>query len=235
MLLVYRRIFPLLLIVGSTGLTGCFGSEEKTATEVASDRIRIAMLQPLRTGLTPLSDDAFKLSRWSTSETLIVLDENGDAQPALATAWQSINDTTWRFTLRPDVRFHDGEPLTAAAVVNALSTATRAAPKPLILDGVTLHISADGDHAVRVTTATPDPLLPQRLSSPQLAILSPNAYHEGRVDPIRHCSGPFVLTAVQGTSHATLERFDGYWGTPAQASGLDVDFVPDGTARAAAL
>lgn len=46
---------------------------------------------------------------------------------------------------------------------------------------------------------------------------------------------PFVLTVVQGTSHATLERFDGYWGTPAQASGLDVDFFPDGTARAAAL
>lgn len=90
-------------------------------------------------------------------------------------------------------------------------------PKPRILDGVTLHISADGDNAVRVTTATPDPLLPQRLSSPQLAILSPNAYQEGHVDPIRHGSGPFVLTAVQGSSHATLERFDGYWGTPAQA------------------
>lgn len=184
------------MVVGSAGLTGCFGSEEKTTPEVASDRIRIAMLQPPRAGLTPLSDDAFKLSRWSTSETLIALDENGDAQPALTTSWQSINDTTWHFTLRPDVHFHDGEPLNPAAVVNALSAATRAAPKPRILDGVTLHISADGDNAVRVTTTTPDPLLPQRLSSPQLAILSPNAYQEGRVDPIRHGSGPFVLTVV---------------------------------------
>ncbi|MCW2483762.1 hypothetical protein J5224_32465 [Candidatus Symbiopectobacterium sp. NZEC135] len=209
MSLVYRRIFPLLLAVGSAGLTGCFGSEEKTAPQAASDRIRIAMLQPPRAGLTPLSDDAFKLSRWSTSETLIVLDENGDAQPALAMAWQPVDDTSWRFTLRPDVRFHDGEPLTPAAVVNALTAATQAAPKPRILDGVTLHIRADGDNAVRVTTATPDPLLPQRLSSPQLAILSPNAYQQGRVDPIRHGSGPFVLTAVQGTSHATLERLDG--------------------------
>lgn len=235
MSIAYRRILPLLLALGSAGLTGCFGSEETTTPEASRDRIRVAMLQPPRAGLTPLSDDAFKLSRWSTSETLIVLDENGDAQPALATAWQPVDDTTWRFTLRPNVRFHDGEPLTPAAVVNALSAATQAAPKPRILDGVTLHISAEGDNAVRVTTATPDPLLPQRLSSPQLAILSPNAYQAGRVDPIRHGTGPFVLTAVQGTSHATLERFDGYWGTPAQAAGIDVDFVPDGTARAAAL
>lgn len=120
-------------------------------------------------------------------------------------------------------------------VVNALNAAMHAAPKPRILDGVTLHISAEGDNAVHIASATPDPLLPQRLSSPQLAILSPNAYQEGRVNPIRHGSGPFVLTAVEGTTRATLDRFDNYWGALAQAAGIDVDFVPDGTARSAAL
>ena len=44
------------------------------------------MLQPPRSALTPFSDDAFKLSRWSTAETLVRLDEAGDAQPMLATA-----------------------------------------------------------------------------------------------------------------------------------------------------
>ena len=34
---------------------------------------------------------------------------------------------------------------------------------------------------------------------------------------------------------ATLNRFEGYWGEKAKAGGIDVTFVPDGTARAAAL
>src|SRR5258706_4509091 len=43
------------------------------------------------------------LTRWDTSLKLV---------PGLATAWKNVNDTTWEFTLRPGVRFHDGSPLT---------------------------------------------------------------------------------------------------------------------------
>ncbi|NKX50145.1 ABC transporter substrate-binding protein, partial [Arthrobacter deserti] len=45
-------------------------------------------------------DDAFKLSRWSTTETLVRLDEAGDARPMLATDWEQVNPTTWSFTIR---------------------------------------------------------------------------------------------------------------------------------------
>jgi peptide/nickel transport system substrate-binding protein len=213
-------------------LAGCF-----TAPTAPGDdgRIGVAMLQPPRSGLTPFSDDAFKLSRWRTAETLVALDANGDAQPALATEWARVDDRTWRFRVRQGVRFHDGSELAAAHVATVLAAATRAAPPPRILDGVELTARADGD-AVLVTTADPDPLVPQRLSSPQLAILAPAAYRaDGVVDPVRHGSGPFVLTAVDGTAGATLDRFDGYWGEPPAASGIDVDFVPDGATRAAAL
>ena len=48
-------------------------------------------------------------------------------------------------------------------------------------------------------------------------------------------TGPFELTKVNGTSSAALDRYDGYWGSKAKAPGIDVRFVPDGTARAAAL
>ncbi|MPQ97167.1 ABC transporter substrate-binding protein [Modestobacter sp. I12A-02628] len=193
------------------------------------------MLQPPRSGLTPLSDDAFKLSRWSTAETLVTLDDLGEAQPALATGWTQVDDRTWRFTVRSGVSFHDGTELTAEQAAASLTAATQAAPKPRILDGVDLTATADGDDVV-VTTADVDPLVPQRLSSPQLAVLAASAYApDGTVDPVGTGTGPFELVAVDGTSGATLDRFDGYWGTPARASGIDVDFVPDGTARAAAL
>lgn len=58
-----------------TLLTGCFNAAPTQQASPGGDqRIALAMLQPPRSGLTPLSDDAFKLSRWATAETLIMLD-----------------------------------------------------------------------------------------------------------------------------------------------------------------
>ncbi|WP_294930843.1 ABC transporter substrate-binding protein [uncultured Paracoccus sp.] len=199
-------------------------------------RIRLAMLQPPRSGLTPLSDDAFKLSRWSMAETLIRLDPDGLPQPFLATEWEQLDGHTWRFVIRDGVTFHDGTELTPERVVASLTAATQAAPKPRILDGVELEITADGEDAVLVRSRDVDPLIPNRLSSPQLAILAERAYGEdGRVNPIEAGTGPFVLREINGTTSARLDRFDGYWGEPALATGIDADYVPDGTARAAAL
>ncbi|KQU49389.1 ABC transporter substrate-binding protein [Rhodococcus sp. Leaf278] len=223
-----------LAAVGTLTLTGCF-SAGTASSDDGENRVRVAMLQPPRSGLSQFSDDAFKLSRWSTAETLIVLDDLGEAEPGLATTWNRVDDRTWNFDIRPDVTFHNGAPLDAAAVVTALTAATQSAPKPRILDGVDMTVTATDADSVAVTTADVDPLVPQRLSSPQLAILAPDAYSTGSSNPIGTGTGPFVLKAVNGTSTATLDRNENYWGEPAKISGIDVDFVPDGTARAAAL
>jgi peptide/nickel transport system substrate-binding protein len=191
------------------------------------------MMQPPRSGLSPLSDDAFKLSRWSMAETLVRLDAEGDAGPALATEWKQ-SGRDWTFTVRDGVTFHDGTELTPKAVVRSLTEAANAAPKPRILDGVEMTVKAGSDTVV-VTTAEPDPLVPQRLSSPQLSILAAKAYEGKTVNPLGAGTGPFELTKVNGTSSAALDRYDAYWGGRAKAPGIDVKFVPDGTARAAAL
>lgn len=143
-------------VASSLLLTGCFSSGARSASE--GKRIRVAMMQPPRSTLSPLSDDAFKLSRWSTAETLVTLDKDGDARPALATKWRRTGDKTWTFTIRRGVEFHDGSALTAQAVVRSLNAATRAAPKPRILDGVDMKVKASGGSTVTVTTAEADPL-----------------------------------------------------------------------------
>jgi peptide/nickel transport system substrate-binding protein len=209
------------------------GAESAADAGAGGKRVRVAMMQPPRSGLSPLSDDAFKLSRWSTAETLVKLDEDGDARPALATKWQQ-SGRTWTFEIRDGVTFHDGTKLTPEAVVTSLTKAATASPKPRILDGVDLTAKAAGA-TVTVTTATEDPLVPQRLSSPQLSILAAKAYQGKTVDPVGAGTGPFELTKVNGTASATLDRYDAYWGDKAKAPGIDVKFVPDGTARSAAL
>ncbi|MFK4068158.1 ABC transporter substrate-binding protein [Streptomyces sp. NPDC029674] len=234
-----RKLLPpaALTLSSVLALTGCFAASTAGSGK-ASDggRIRVAMMNPPRSGLSPLSDDAFKLSRWSTAETLVTLDEDGDAEPALATRWKRTDDRTWTFTLREGVTFHDGTPLTARAVERSLTEAATASPKPRILDGVDFKAEAGaGGDTVVVTTGEPDPLVPQRLSSPQLSILAAKAYRGRTVDPVGAGTGAFVLKGADGTSSATLDRNEKYWGGRARAAGIDVTFVPDGAARAAAL
>ncbi|WP_019997529.1 ABC transporter substrate-binding protein [Aureimonas ureilytica] len=230
--LLLRLATALSLGAGALALPGAALAQEAAT----APRARLAMLQPPRSGLSPLSDDAFKLSRWSAAETLVRLDADGTPQPLLATGWERRDDRTWRFAIREGVLFHDGSQLTPERVVASLVAATKAAPKPRILDGVELEITADGDGGVIVRSAAVDPLIPNRLSSPQLAILAERAYRaDGRVSPIEAGTGPFVLKEINGTTSARLDRFDGYWGEPARLSGIDADYVSDGTARAAAL
>ena len=73
------------------------------------------------TGYAIESDDAFSLSSWGTTETLLMVDFDGQIKPLLAESWERLDDLRWSFTLREGVTFHNGEALTAAAVVTAFN------------------------------------------------------------------------------------------------------------------
>ncbi|MDT0482722.1 ABC transporter substrate-binding protein [Streptomyces doebereineriae] len=217
-------------------LTACFASGGSEGSDPGGDadgsRLRVALAFPPAENLSPYGADATLLSRLGVTEGLTALDANGAAAPALAESWRRENDRTWLFTLR-EATFQDGSEVTPAAVAAALTHATEAKPAPAALSGVTLTAKAQRA-AVRITTTNPDPVLPLRLSSPSLAVLSPKAYKDG-ADPVGTATGPFELTKVNGSTSAALDRFDDYWGGRAQASGIDARFIADGTARANAV
>ncbi|MEU6350949.1 ABC transporter substrate-binding protein [Streptomyces sp. NPDC047072] len=218
-------------------LTACFASNGDPDAPENGDgsRLRVALAFPPAENLSPYGADATLLSRLGVTEGLTALDANGAAAPALAQSWRRENDRTWLFTLR-EATFQDGTEVTPAAVAGALTHATEAKPAPAALSGVTLSAKAAGDTTVRITTEVADPVLPLRLSSPSLAVFGAKAYgKDGGVDPAGTATGPFELTEVTGSTSATLDRYDDYWGGRAQASGVDVRFIADGTARASAL
>ncbi|WP_328979188.1 ABC transporter substrate-binding protein [Streptomyces canus] len=218
-------------------LTACFASEGSEGSEGGApgadgSRLRVALAFPPAENLSPYGADATLLSRLGVTEGLTALDANGAAAPALAESWRRESDRTWLFALR-EATFQDGSEVTPAAVAAALTRATEAKPAPAALSGVTLTVEPQSA-AVRITTTNPDPVLPLRLSSPSLAVLSPKAYQDG-ADPVGTATGPFELTKVNGSTSAALDRFDDYWGGRAQASGIDARFIADGTARANAV
>ena len=97
--------------------------------------------------LAPLAVRAETVVRWAPPEPAVTWDPHGAdvgytlygqsqvydrlldirsdlrVLPGLATSWRLVDPTTWRFELRPGVRFHDGSPLTAEDVVFSLDRA----------------------------------------------------------------------------------------------------------------
>ncbi|MEU5575660.1 ABC transporter substrate-binding protein [Streptomyces coeruleorubidus] len=220
-------------------LAGCFApsdSGDGTGAGAGSGgRLRVALAVPPVQALSPYSNDATVLSKLSVAEGLTALDRNGTAKPGLAKSWKQDDDTTWTFELRK-AEFQDGTEFTAQSVVNALDHASAAKPKPRVLSDVALTAKAEDADTVTLTTKTPDPVLPLRLASPALAILSAKAYgKDGAVSPAGTGTGPFEITRLSGKAKAKLDRFDGYWGGKAKAPGIDVSWIADGTARANAL
>lgn len=103
------------------------------------------------------------LTRWDASLKL---------QPGLATAWKNVNDTTWDFTLRPGVKFHDGAPLTAEDVKATLDR-NLTVGKTVVQSGFATIESVQvlGPGSFRIVTKKPDPLLLVRLAQMGAQIL----------------------------------------------------------------
>ena len=173
-------------------------------------------------------------------DRLVHQDARQNLGPGLATRWTALDDTTWEFTLREGVRFHDGTPFVAADVVASLARASNVAGSPgsfaQFLRGIR-SVEARGDHALIVTTATPNPLLPNDLS---LVSIVPARFRDAPGEAFRTGeaaigTGPFRLVRFNPGGGATLARNPDHWaGAPAWET-VTLRVIPDDGARVAAL
>lgn len=218
------------LLAGSL-LTACAPGGSDPSDD-GDARLRFAYAFAPTTALSPYSDDATTAYAAGATETLVRLDPAGLPEPALATSWEQVSPTDWRFELRDDVVFHDGTPMTAATVAAALDAAATAEPAPRALAGSTIDAEVEGEDAVVVTTTEPDPVLVQRLTSPELVVLAPSAYDDpARPTPVGTGTGPYEITDTDLTTQMTLEANPDYWDGAPALDGVDVSFVGEGGAR----
>lgn len=92
-------------------------------------------------------------------DTLLVLDASNEPQPLLVADW-SIDEagTTWTFTLRDDVTWHDGEPFTAADVAFTFDYVTEFTQSRWTnaVSGV-VEVTVVDDHELTIELDAPDP------------------------------------------------------------------------------
>ena len=91
----------------------------------------------------------------------------------LATKWEQTNPTTWRFTLREGVKFHDGTPWNAEAAADAMNEMWARENRYRVRNfiGPEFETKAVSEYVIEVVTADagPDPADPVLLRAVPLA------------------------------------------------------------------
>ena len=161
-------------------------------------------------------------------------------EPALALHWEAITPTTWRFVLRPEVRFSNGEPCDAAAVVATIAHLMRPESAAMAVAAETKTLTAVRAIerlTIEFDTRAPDPILPARLSLIQ--IVPPQAW--AKMGPEQFAQTPIGTGAYllgdwgTKTGRTVLLANPTSWRKPKQIDRVALAVLADPVARAQAL
>lgn len=172
---------------------------------------------------------------------LVNQDGKQQIQPALAVSWTTLDDTTWEFKLRPNVKFHDGSDFTADDVVASIRRVALAATNspssfaPYVK--AIFDVTVVDPLTVRIKTAGPTPLLLNNLS--RIAILPAEMgttttelmnIGKGVVG-----TGPFKFVSWSPDDKVVLARNDAYWGEKPAWDKVTFRVFKNSSARVAAI
>jgi peptide/nickel transport system substrate-binding protein len=170
------------------------------------------------------------------------LDEDGRPQPNLAESLTPNADfTQWTIVLRPDISFHNGEPLNAEAVKINLDRARTSVLLGAVLGAYLGEVVVVDDLTLEVNTLKPWSTFPYSMTTQTGTIAAPEQLNSDSPaqDPIG--TGPFVFEEWIPDNRLTVSRNDNYWQTDADGNqlpyldGIEFTVIADQTSRGASL
>ncbi|HXX40139.1 MAG TPA: ABC transporter substrate-binding protein, partial [bacterium] len=235
-----------LLQAAGTGIVGA------AISKLAVPWVRSASAQGARTMTIALINDVATLDPFNTYDSVALSIERGvydglvgftrdmKLRPELATSWEASADAkTFTFHLRPNVKFHDGTPLNAAAVKlnfdRVLDPANRLIRRSLFEPIST--VDAVNDTTVRFNLKAPFGAWLYTLAHPAGRIISPAAIGKGGDFVARNMvgSGPFRFVSWTPGQQVVLERNPEFWQGGPQVDRLIIKPVPEDASRVAML
>ncbi|WP_457425863.1 ABC transporter substrate-binding protein [Roseateles sp. P5_E7] len=156
-------------------------------------------------------------------ERLIARDAKLALVPGLATEWKQTGPLTWRFKLRPGVKFHDGTPLTADDVVFSMQRAREPTSQVAVYANAVGTPKRIDDLTVDFQLSAFDPIFLQHVE--QLWIVSRKwCEAHGVTKPLdfknkeesfaavnANGTGPFTLVSRQPGIKTVLKRNPNWW------------------------
>lgn len=207
-------------------------------SKTATDTLRIVTSYRIQS-LEPARPASYFLSEFALAELPLLLGPDGALKPHLLESYARVDERNWRLVLRPNIKFQNGKPLTAAALAAAMNRQlTRSASAQAVLPEA--KVQASGERELTLTTARPDPTVPAALADELVfPIYDVAAVEAAQDDPAKLLAcgcftGPYQAVSLD-ERELRLTRFDEYWqGRPPLAQ-VSVRFIGDGQARILAV
>src|SRR3989440_5394046 len=233
-----RRLNVLLAVALSLAAAGPAPAQDRAR----SKEVVIAL------GAEPRTMLAVTIVDWTTNTQLEhvydrLLDRDARTltpKPMLATAWRIVNDTTWEFTLRQGVRFHNGEPFNAESVKATMEYLQNPANKSHYAAYWKLvkEVQVVNDSTVRFVTEKPWPSLIDRVSLTDFLVLPAKALRElgpPRLPETPVGTGPFRFVEWKRDERLVLEKKPHYWQGAPGVGRVTLRLLPAVRARLASL
>jgi len=167
-------------------------------------------------------------------DTLVTRDPaTGELMPSLATSWEATSDTSWQFSLREGVTYHDGSAFTSedvkASLERVLELEGPLAPLWVLVESV----EAPDPLTVVINTSEPMGTVPVNATllfiGPAAGIREEGFWNE----PIG--MGPFRFISWVPDSELVAEANEDYWGGSPGLERLVVRDIPEPAAQITAL
>lgn len=240
-------------------VAGMVGPLAPRAQAAAPQVLRIGMTAsdlPTVTGIPNNGGEGYRFLGYPAYDALINWDfkhpkETAGIAPGLFTDWKidPANPLRWLFTVRQDVKFHDGSDFDADAVIwNLARSYDKTAPQydapaaPIVSAVVSMldtYKKIDGK-TIELTTKYPFSFFPYMLT--RILVVSPAQWEKSGKSWANFAkspsgTGPFRITKTVTGQYCEMSRFDGYW-DKTRIPKLDKMIVypmPEATTRVAAL
>ena len=171
-------------------------------------------------------------------ETLVGQDEKGNVVPKLALSWHQVSPTVLEFKLRPNVKFHNGEPFTGESVkytLEGMVAPGTKSPKRAFLAEID-HVNIVDNLTVQVVTKRPTRALLRTLTY-YGAIMPAKASRElgDKMASTAYGTGPYRLVEYVPGQRFVIQAADAYWGSAPKIKKITYRIVPEDGTRVALL
>jgi peptide/nickel transport system substrate-binding protein len=196
--------------------------------------LRIAMTVPAG-AIDPvtIADDGGLMVMMQTGEYLCALNPDFTLRPVLATSWSPNQDgSVWTFKIRQGVKFTNGEPLNADAVVASVERLVNPKNASNALSAFVGVLSPGSskkvdDYTVAFHLDAPSGNFPYTLSSDNYNLVMLPANYQGGFEQSFVGTGPFKLEKYIPKVGCSFVRNEDYWGQKAYLDRVEFTFYTD--------